>query len=587
MKRTNYAGKIRIVDIGKKVTLCGWVQRIRNLGSLVFVDLRDREGLMQIVFDDTVNKNIYDKAVNLSREYVIEVEGEIRKRQSVNPNMATGEVEMIANKLNLISKAKTPPILIDEKDTAKEDLRLKYRYLELRKKSLMDKLRFRSKMYNVLRNYLYNEGFIEFETPILTKSTPEGARDYLVPSRVNKSKFYGLPQSPQLLKQLLMIGGADKYFQIARCFRDEDLRADRQPEFTQLDIEMSFVDQEDILSFNEKMMKELFYNMKGLKLETPFKRMSYKEALNDYGTDKPDTRFENKLINLDDIFKNTDFKIFKDILSLGGTVRGIFFEGDNIFSKKKIKNIEKLSKVYGAKGLAHIIISDAIDGSISKFLNDEEIKNIREITNNKNGYLFIVSGDKKNVLTVLGNLRTYLAKELNLYDENEYNFLWVVDFISFSYNEEIQKYQAEHHPFTNIKQSSLEAFKNKDYSNIYSEAYDLVLNGYEIAGGSVRIHDEQLQREVFELLELSEEDINSKFGFFVEALKYGTPPHAGIAYGLDRLTMLLTNTNNIKDVIAFPKTLNASCLMSETPSSVSKEQLDELGIMVKKVESDS
>ncbi len=582
MNRTHYAGNIRTSNVGEDVILSGWIHKIRNLGQIIFIDLRDREGIVQLVIDSTVRKEVFELAQHFTRESVIEVKGVIRERQDKNTEIATGNIEVLVNDVTLLSTSKVPPIHITDDDDASEELRLKYRYLDLRKKSVMDRLRLRSKMNMIIRNFLDENGFVEFETPILNKSTPEGARDYLVPSRVNPGKFYALPQSPQIFKQLLMIGGADRYFQIAKCFRDEDLRADRQPEFTQLDIEMSFVDQEDVLSLNEKLVQKLFLELKGNEIKLPLARMSYKEAVETYGSDKPDTRFDLKIINLDDLFKNSEFNLFSSNIANGGTVRSIFVEGDNLFSKKKLKNIEKKAKTFGAKGLAHISFDgDEIGGSINKFLNENEINKLKEYTDNKNGYMFFVSDTKKSTLTVLGNLRNYLAKELKLYDENEVNALWVVDFPAFEFSEEEERYVANHHPFTSITSSTIQ-YLDTDPSKVLSNAYDLVINGYEAGGGSIRIHDSKIQSKVFDFLGFSEEEKMERFGFFIDALSYGTPPHGGIAFGLDRMCMLLTGTSNIRDVIAFPKSLQASCLMSDAPSTVDKINLDELNIEIKK-----
>ncbi len=584
MNRTKYAGNIRSSNVGDMVVLSGWIQKIRNLGQIIFIDLRDREGIVQLVIDGSKNKDLHEKTSELTRESVIEVHGVVRERQDKNDELATGNIEIAVDKVQLLSVSKVPPIHIVEGDTASEELRLKYRYLDLRKKSVMDKLRLRSKMNMIIRNFLTDNGFIEFETPILTKSTPEGARDYLVPSRISQGKFYALPQSPQIFKQLLMIGGADRYYQIARCFRDEDLRADRQPEFTQLDMEMSFVKQDDVLELNEKLVQKIFLELKGVDIELPLKRMKYAEAMELYGSDKPDTRFDLTINNLDELFRDSAFNLFRMNIENGGTVRCIFVPGEKLFSKKKLKNIEKMAKTFGAKGLAHVCIeNEELTGSIAALLSEGEIARLREIAENENGYFFFVSDTKKATLTILGKLRSYLAKELKLYDENEVHALWVVDFPAFEFSEEENRYVAVHHPFTNITKDTI-PYLDTDPSKVLSDAYDLVINGYEAGGGSIRIHDSNLQSKVFDFLGFSEEEKIKRFGFFIEALEYGTPPHGGIAYGLDRLSMLLIGTENIRDVIAFPKTLQASCLMSDAPSYVDDMQLEDLNITIKEGE---
>lgn len=577
-KRTHYAGELRLDHVGEKVTLNGWVQKKRGLGSLTFIDIRDREGLAQLVFNEETDPEIYALANDTGREYVISASGVVRERSAKNSDLPSGEVEVIVDRFEILSRAEVPPIHITDEDQAKEELRLKYRYLDLRKKSVMDRIRLRSELYRVLRNYLYDNGFTEVETPILYKATPEGARDYLVPSRIHQGEFYALPQSPQTLKQLLMIGGADRYFQIAKCFRDEDLRADRQPEFTQLDMEMSFVEQEDILKVNEGLLQRVFKELKGVDLKLPLERITYEESMRRFGNDKPDMRFGMEILPLEEVFKDTSFNLFKTALDEGYAIKGIFAESE--FSSKGLKNLEKLVKTYGAKGLAHVSIADEISGSIAKFLSVEEINALRELAGDKKGTFFIISDKKKTALTILGLLRNKLGKDLELYREDDYKALWVVDFPGFEYNEEEDRFQAQHHPFTAPLAEDVKHLSG-DLSKVRSNAYDLVLNGYEIAGGSIRIHDSAVQEAVFRALGFSAEDAKERFGFFIDALKYGTPPHGGIAYGIDRLTMILTGTDNIRDVIAFPKTLAATCLMSDAPSPVDSHQLDELHISLK------
>ncbi len=577
MNRTYMCGEIRENNVNENITLMGWVNRSRNLGSLLFMDLRDKSGIVQVVFDESEEEELYRKAREIGREYCIKIEGQVRMRSSINESIPTGRVEVLAHDFEIFSSSEVPPIHIDENDNASEDIRLKYRYLDLRKKSLMDKLVMRSKMNKIIRDFLDENNFVEFETPILSKSTPEGARDYLVPSRLNPGEFFALPQSPQIYKQLLMIGGADRYYQIARCFRDEDLRSDRQPEFTQLDIEMSFVEQEDIFAMNEKFISRLFDELIGYKVELPIKRISYQDAMEKYGSDKPDIRFDMPIIPLEDVFESSNFNVFKEAVERGNYVRGIFVEGDELFSKKGIKKLEKEAKTYGAKGLAHIVFADEISGSITKFLNEEEQKYLKEKVGNKNGVLFIVSDKRKTALTVLGNLRIKIASDKKMYDENSFGLCWVVDFPAFTYSEEDGRYKAEHHPFTMPNPEDIK-YLDTDLSKVRALCYDMVINGYETGSGSIRIHESDLQAKVFNVLGIANEDIERKFGFFVEALKYGTPPHGGIAYGLDRLIMILSRTNNIRDIIAFPKTLSASCLMSSAPSRVDESQLEELSI---------
>lgn len=583
LKRSLYCGEVRKDRVGEELTFCGWVARKRNLGSLTFVDLRDREGILQLVFDEEKDAQLYAQAADLGREYVIGVSGILRERSSINPDLPTGDVELEVKELEVFSRSEVPPIHVQEEDGAKEELRLKYRYLDLRKKRIMDRLRMRSRINHVLRSFLAEHGFTEFETPILTKTTPEGARDYLVPSRVNPGKFYALPQSPQIFKQLLMIGGADRYYQICRCFRDEDLRADRQPEFTQLDLEMSFVDQDAIMELNEAMMARLFKEIRGVDIKLPLRRMSYTEAMETYGSDKPDTRFDLKILPLEEVFRDSNFNVFAKAVEEGRAVRGIFVPGKDLFSNKELKNLEKLAKTYGAGGLATVLLGDEIKGSIARFLGEKEIEAFKELAQGQEGSFFIVSDQKKTVLTVLGNLRGTIARQKELFDPQEFDLLWIVDFPAFHYDEEEGRYVAEHHPFTMPKKEDLHLL-DSDPSKVMADCYDMVINGFETASGSIRIHDSEIQAKIFDILGFTRESAKERFGFFIDALQYGTPPHGGIAFGIDRLSMILSDTENIRDVIAFPKTLQAVCLMSDAPSKAEKEQLDELHIELKKDE---
>ena len=565
---------ITIKNLNEMVTLYGWVSKKRDLGSLIFIDLRDRSGIIQLVF----NENLYEKAASLKNESVIKVNGKVIKRENTNPNLITGEIEIEVESLEVLNEASDLPFDLNN-TTALEDTRLKYRYLDLRKENLKNNLIIKHKIMQSTRKYLNSKEFLEIETPILCKSTPEGARDYLVPSRVNKGSFYALPQSPQLFKQILMMSGFEKYYQIARCFRDEDLRADRQPEFTQIDLEMSFVDEEDVMGMTEGLLAKLFKDIKNIDIKLPLPRMTYKEAMNIYGSDKPDTRFEIPIMDITNAFENTDFSVFKSVISDGGIINCLVIKnGADKYSRKDIDSLQDFVKIYKANALAFLKYADEMTGSIAKFINTEikeKLENVLKLE--KNDLILIVAGNEKTVKTSLGELRLKLAKELNLIDENKFNLLWITDFPMFEYSEEENRYIACHHPFTHPK--DIDALDDKQ--NALARAYDIVLNGYEIGGGSIRIHNPEVQNKVFAALGFSMEEATEKFGFLTKALTYGAPPHGGLALGLERLTMLFCGTENIRDVIAFPKTTSASCLMTDAPNVVSKKQLDELNIVAK------
>ena len=580
LKRTHMCGELRKENIGEKVTLNGWVAKRRNLGGLIFCDIRDKTGITQVVFNDQIPQELFDKADSLRSEYVVGLTGVVCERESKNPELPTGDIEVICEELVIYSEADTPPIYIKDDDNVDDNLRLKYRYLDLRKKKMQDNLTFRANLTNIARSYFAECGFTEVETPMLIKSTPEGARDYLVPSRVNPGRFYALPQSPQTFKQLLMVGGTDRYFQIVKCFRDEDLRADRQPEFTQIDLEMSFVEVDDVIEVQEGFMKRVFKELKGIELTTPFPRMTWQEAMDRYGSDKPDLRFGFELQDITDMVKDCDFKVFTDAIAAGGSVRGICITGGApAYTRKKIDKLTEAIKSYGAKGMVWMkVTADGVSSSVNKFFSPEQLKEIAGRMGAKADDLILIVSDKNKVVwDTLGFLRRHIAGELGLLDDNDYKFLWVVDFPLFEYDEKEDRWSAMHHPFTSPKAEDAALLKTDPHS-CKANAYDIVLNGVELGGGSIRIHDKQMQEDMFRALNMSQEEINEKFGFLVEAFRYGTPPHGGLAYGLDRLIMLLTGEKSIREVIAFPKNQAAQCMVSEAPGIVDEAQLEELGI---------
>ncbi len=584
-KRTNMCGELRLKHVGTDVVLNGWIQKKRNLGGLIFCDLRDNSGIIQIVFNQDVSRKLFHKADGLKSEYVVGIKGNVRERESKNKELFTGEIEIFADDLMIYSEADTPPIYIKDDDDVSENLRLKYRYLDLRKFKMQRNLRFRHKVTKVTRDFYDARGFVEVETPMLIKPTPEGARDYLVPSRVNQGSFYALPQSPQMFKQILMAGGIDKYYQIVKCFRDEDLRADRQPEFTQIDLEMSFVDVDDVISLQEAYMSYLFKELLDIKIETPFPRYTYREAMESFGSDKPDTRFGFLLKSLNEIVKDSPFPIFKDAVSAGGDVRAINIkEYADQFSRKDIDRLQNDIKSYGAKGLAWIRTkNDDISSSFNKFYDVEKLKNLAYHMNaGKNDLILIVAGNSRIVFDSLGYLRKEIADRLGLIKSYKgYDILWVVDFPLLEYDEDAGRFTAVHHPFTSPKTEDIPMLDTHP-EKVRAKAYDIVMNGVELGGGSIRIHDSGLQRKMFAALGQSAEETDNKFGFLLDAFRYGVPPHGGIAYGLDRLVMLLSEESSIREVIAFPKNQAASCMMSEAPSKASEEQLQELGIELKK-----
>lgn len=582
LRRTTMCGNLRKENAGEEVVLMGWVQRERNLGSLIFVDLRDTTGICQVVFDNTLSDEMFSKAEKIRSEYVVAIKGKVRVRESINKEIPTGEVEVLVEEFKILSEAETPPIYIRDDDNVSESMRLKYRYLDLRKPFMQENLKLRAKTAKIVRDFFYENDFVEVETPMLTKPTPEGARDYLVPSRVNPGEFYALPQSPQLMKQLLMVSGLDKYYQIVKCFRDEDLRANRQPEFTQIDVEMSFVDVEDVIAVNERLLYRLFKELKGVEIQLPIQRMTYNEAMERYGVDKPDLRFGFELTDISELVRGCGFKVFSSTIENGGTVRGINVKGyGEKFTRKDITSLEEYAKTYGAKGLAWIkITEEGITSPIAKFFSEEEFSSILEKMNGEKGDLILFVADKKNVVyDSLGNLRNEVAKRLNLIDNNEYKLVWITEFPLFEYDEEEGRYVAKHHPFTSPMEEDIEILETNP-EKVRAKAYDIVINGDEMGGGSIRINNSELQRRMFKALGFTEQEAYEKFGFLIDAFKYGTPPHGGIAYGLDRLVMLFTNSSNIRDVIAFPKTQSATCLMTDAPTVVPEKQLNEVHIKV-------
>ncbi|MBM0783996.1 aspartate--tRNA ligase [Staphylococcus epidermidis] len=585
-KRTTYCGLVTEEFLNEKVTLKGWVHNRRDLGGLIFVDLRDREGIVQIVFNPDFSEEALQVAETVRSEYVVEVEGVVTKRdaETINPKIKTGQVEVQVSNIEIINKSETPPFSINEENVnVDENIRLKYRYLDLRRQELAQTFKMRHQTTRSIRQYLDNNGFFDIETPVLTKSTPEGARDYLVPSRVHEGEFYALPQSPQLFKQLLMISGFDKYYQIVKCFRDEDLRADRQPEFTQVDIEMSFVDQEDIIAMGEDMLRKVVKDVKGIDVSGPFPRMTYAEAMDRFGSDKPDTRFGMELINVSQLGKEMNFKVFKDTVDNNGEIKAIVAkDAANKYTRKDMDALTEFVNIYGAKGLAWVkVVDDGLSGPIARFFEDVNVETLKQLTEAKPGDLVMFVADKPNVVAQsLGALRIKLAKELGLIDESKLNFLWVTDWPLLEYDVDAKRYVAAHHPFTSPKREDIEKLDTEP-ENVQANAYDIVLNGYELGGGSIRIHDGELQQKMFEVLGFTNEQAQEQFGFLLDAFKYGAPPHGGIALGLDRLVMLLTNRTNLRDTIAFPKTASATCLLTDAPGEVSDKQLQELSLRIR------
>ena len=583
LKRSNYCGTLRIEHADREVVLMGWIQKSRNLGGLIFADIRDTSGLCQIVFDINDNKELFEKAENLGSEYVVAVKGIIKERQAKNPNMATGDIEVIVSELRILNESETPPIYVKDDDDVSEGLRLKYRYLDLRKPQMQHNIKMRHKVCQIVRNFLSDENFLEIETPILGKPTPEGARDYLVPSRVNPGKFYGLPQSPQLFKQLLMVSGMDRYFQIAKCFRDEDLRADSQPEFTQIDCEMSFVEMEDVMEVMERLIQKVFKETINVDVTLPLPRLTYKEAMERFGSDKPDLRFGFELKDLTEIAANCGFSVFEGAVAAGGSVRAINLNGyESQFTRKNITELENVAKLYGAKGLAWMkFTSEGISSPIAKFMTQEVIDRITAKMDAKEGDLLLFVADKHSIVfNALGHVRLEAAKKLNVIDENEFNFLYVTEFPMFEYDEEAGRYVAMHHPFTSPLDEDFDKFETEPQT-MRAKAYDMVLNGVELGGGSIRIYDPKVQSTMFKVLGFTEEDAYEQFGFLLDAFKYGTPPHGGLAFGLDRVMMLILNQESIRDVIAFPKNQNAICPLTNAPGETDQKALDELQIAIR------
>ena len=588
LKRSHRCTEVTKAEIGSTVTLMGWVQKSRNKGGIVFVDLRDRSGIMQIIFENgEIDEQGFEKAGRLRSEFVIAVKGHVEARSgAVNPNLPTGEIEVRATELRILSEAETPPFPIEENSKTRDEVRLKYRYLDLRRPDLQRNMMLRSQVSTLVRQFLAKEGFLEIETPTLIKSTPEGARDYLVPSRVHPGSFYALPQSPQIFKQLLMCSGYDRYFQLARCYRDEDLRADRQPEFTQIDMELSFVDVEDVLDVNERMLAFLFKEVLGVEVQLPIQRMTWIDAMNRFGSDKPDLRVGLELTDVSDVVKDCEFAVFKGALEQGGSVRGINAKGQGAMPRKKIDKLVEFAKGYGAKGLAYIAIGEdgTVKSSFAKFMKEEEMTALITAMDGQNGDLLLFAADKtKLVWDVLGALRLELAKQMELLDKNEYRFVWITEFPLLEWSEEEERFMAMHHPFTMPMEEDLQ-YLDTDPGRVRAKAYDIVLNGNEIGGGSVRIFQDDIQSKMFEVIGFTPEEAQKQFGFLLDAFKYGVPPHAGLAYGLDRLVMLMAKVDSIREVIAFPKVKDASCLMSEAPDVVDEKQLEELGIAIRKTE---
>lgn len=580
LKRSNYCSTLRITDIDKEVTLMGWIQKSRNLGGLIFADIRDTSGLCQVVFDININKELFEKAETLGSEYVVAVKGIVKERQAKNPNIETGDIEIIANELRILNTSETPPIYIKDDDDVSESLRLKYRYLDLRKPKMQNNLKMRHKVCQIVRNFLSDENFVEIETPVLAKPTPEGARDYLVPSRVNPGNFYGLPQSPQLFKQLLMVSGMDRYFQIVKCFRDEDLRADRQPEFTQIDCEMSFVEMEDVMQVMEKLIQKVFKETINVDVALPLQRMTYKEAMDRFGSDKPDLRFGFEIKDLSPIVQKCGFSVFENALESGGSVRAINVNGyESQFTRKNITELENVAKLFGAKGLAWMkITGEGISSPIAKFMTEETINNIISSMDAKAGDLILFVADKNTVVfNALGHVRIEAAKKLDIIDKDAFNFLYVTEFPLFEFDEEENRYFSMHHPFTSPLDEDFDKFES-DPGSMRAKAYDMVLNGVELGGGSIRIYNSNVQSTMFKALGFSEEEAQNQFGFLLDAFKYGTPPHGGLAFGLDRIMMLLLNLESIREVIAFPKNQNAVCPLTNAPGKADPKSLEELNI---------